>query len=80
MKKSRSIVQVGKDGVDEGVLERLKNDFKYRENVKVEVLGNNRNKVGVKKIEKEILEKLGDKFHSRIVGFCIFLKKLRKKQ
>jgi len=80
VKKSRSIVQIGKEGVTDGIIKRLENDFKYRENIKIDIFGNNRNREGVKKVEGEILEKLDGNFSSRIVGFVIFLKKLKKKK
>ncbi|MBU0958132.1 MAG: YhbY family RNA-binding protein [Nanoarchaeota archaeon] len=80
VKKSRSIVQIGKEGVTPGIMERLENDLKYRENIKIEVHGDNRNKEGVKKVREEILEKLDGNFSSRILGFTIFLKKLKSKR
>ena len=79
MKKGQSTLQIGKNGLTEGIIENIKTYFKNRENVKVCLLkgaGHDREKV--REIATSIQEKLGDKFTYKIVGFTIFLKKWRK--
>lgn len=72
-------VQIGKQGITESFIETLKNYFKKHENVKISVLRNAaRNKAKVNKFSEEILEKLGKKYTSRIIGFTIVVKKWRK--
>lgn len=72
-------VNIGKNGLNEGIFWLLENAFKTRENVKIHVLksgGHEREKV--KQMAEEIVNKLGEKYTYRIVGFTIFVKKWRK--
>jgi len=72
-------IQIGKQGITENFVETLKNYFKNRENIKISVLKNaTRNKNEINKFSEEILEKLGEKYTSRIIGFTIVVKKWRK--
>lgn len=72
-------IQLGKKGVTDGFIETLKNYFKNCENVKVSVLRSCcRDKKELKKISEDILDKLGKNYTSRIIGYTIVLKKLRK--
>ena len=72
-------IQLGKQGVTEGLISNLKNSFKTNKNVRVSVLKSCcRDREELKKIESEILEKLGPPFSSRVIGYTIALKKLRK--
>ena len=72
-------VQIGKHGITENFIETLKNYFKKHENVKISVLKNaTRSKAKINEFSGEILEKLGKKYTSRIIGFTIVVKKWRK--
>lgn len=72
-------VNIGKNGLTEGIFQLLENVFKDRENIKVSVLksgGHEREKI--KQMAEEIINKLGKKFTYKIVGFTIFVKKWKK--
>ena len=73
-------VQLGKNGVTPNFIETLKNQFKNHGNVKVSVLKNaSRNKKRIKEFSEEIIEKLGERYTARVIGFTIVLKKWRKR-
>ena len=72
-------IQLGKQGITENFLESLKTQFQNSRTVKVSVLPSAReSKEDVKKYSKELLEKLGAHYTSKIIGFTITLKKWRK--
>jgi|TARA_Y100000310_G_scaffold345223_1_gene462852 RNA-binding protein YhbY len=72
-------VQIGKQGITEKFIESLKNHFKNSENIKISVLKNaTRDRNEIKNLSNKILEKLGKKYTSRIIGFTIILKKWRR--
>jgi len=74
-------INIGKNGLNEGIFILLENAFKNRENVKVVLLkaaGHTRE--NAKQIAENIVSKLGNKFTYRIVGFTIFLKKWRSQK
>ncbi len=72
-------IQLGKNGITENFIESLQNQFTNCSNVKVAVLPNLcRDKKELKKIEQEILDKLGNKFTAKTIGYKINLKKWRK--
>lgn len=76
-------IQLGKKGLTPRFLDVLKKRFDRKEvkNIKVHILQNAReSREDVKKYSQEILNHLGNKFSSRIVGFSIFLKKHKKEQ
>ena len=78
-------IQLGKNGVSDNFILTLQSHFKNHSNIKVNVLKNARGdgKEGrekVKEYSNEILNKLGNKFTARIIGFTINLKKWRKPQ
>lgn len=78
-KKIQCSIQIGKQGINDNFISTLKNMFKTHENVRICVLksaGHDKN--SVKKMSEEILEKLGNNFTARIVGFTIFVKRWRK--
>jgi RNA-binding protein YhbY len=78
---SQQEVQLGKNGLTKTFLEDLKKRFESRklENIKISVLKSAReDREDVKKYAKEIIEFLGEKFTSRVIGFSIFIKKWRK--
>ncbi len=73
-------MQIGKNGLSDGIIERLKNDFKTHELVKIHILksgGHDRDKV--KKMAEELLEKLGKRYTCKIIGFTLIVRKWRKK-
>jgi len=71
-----SNMQLGKQGLTDNFIETLKSHFKKCKNVKISVLKSAReNKSAVKKYSENILEKLGGKYTSRVIGFTIILKK-----
>ncbi len=72
-------IQLGKQGITDNFIGTLKNNFKKHNYVKISVLKSaGRDKEKVKKFSEEILEKLGKKYTSKIIGFTITLKKWRK--
>ena len=72
-------IQIGKQGITENFIETLKNYFRGHENVKISVLKSaTRNKAEINKFSEEILDKLGRKYTSKIIGFTIVVKKWRK--
>ena len=72
-------VQIGKNGVQDNLVEALQSHFKKHMNVKVVFLkSSSRDKTKVKKTAENIIEKLGKNYTYRIVGFAIFVKKWRK--
>ena len=79
MKSFKAHIQIGKNGLTDGVITTIKNAFANRNDVKVSVLkaaGHDKEKV--REIADKIIGGLGNKFTYRIVGFSIFLKKWRK--
>ena len=74
------IINIGKNGLTDGVLTLIKNGFKDRETIKISVLkAAGHTKENVTEISNKILQTLGDKYLSRIIGFTIVIKKLKKK-
>ncbi|MBU4070499.1 MAG: YhbY family RNA-binding protein [Nanoarchaeota archaeon] len=72
-------VQLGKQGISDNFIQTLKRDFQKYKNVKVSVLRSAReNKEDVKKHADTILEKLGEHYTAKIIGFTIALKKWKK--
>ncbi len=79
MQKKLANIQIGKQKINDNFIETLKNHFKNHENVKVSVLkSGGHDKEKIKEYSNEILEKLGNHYTSRIIGFTIVLKKWRK--
>ena len=72
-------MQLGKQGLTENFLGTLEHHFDNHRNVKVSVLASaGHDKATVKEYSEKILEKLGDHYTTKIVGFTIFVKKWRK--
>ena len=72
-------MQIGKNGLNEGVFVWLENAFRRNEIVKIHVLksaGHDREKV--KEMSEKILEKLGPKYTCRVIGFTLIIRKWRK--
>ena len=71
--------QLGKNGITEGFINSLKNDFKKHVSIRISVLrGAGRERGKVKKYSEEILDKLGKNYTSKIIGFVIIVRKWRR--
>lgn len=78
MKKIGNI-QIGKQGITDNFIETLKNHFKKSENIKISILKSaTRDRNEMKNLSNNLLNKLGEKYTSRIIGFTIVVKKWRK--
>jgi RNA-binding protein YhbY len=72
-------IQIGKNGLTESLIVNLKHHFDTCKNVKVSVLKSCcRDREELKKINEQILEKLGNHYTSRIIGYTIVVKKWRR--
>jgi RNA-binding protein YhbY len=72
-------VQLGKQGITENFIQTLKGHFEKYKNVKVSVMKSaGRDREKVRGYAEVILEKLGNHFTARVIGFTIVLKKWRK--
>ncbi len=72
-------IQLGKNGLTESFIGNLKHHFDICKNVKISVLKSCcRDKEEIKKINDKILEKLGNNYTSRIMGYTIIVKKWRR--
>ena len=80
MKKlTQCTLNIGKNGVNDNFIELLKSAFKNHENVRICILkSGGRDREKKKEYSDKILEKLGNNYTSRIIGFTIFIKKWRK--
>lgn len=77
----QTTMQIGKNGLTEGIVETLKVNFKKRESVKIVLLksaGHDREKT--REIAEKIKQELGKNYTYKIIGFTIFLKKWRRVQ
>ena len=76
---SQGHIQLGKNGMSDNFIETLKAHFNKHDNVKVSVLKSaGHDREAVKKYMEEILEKLGDRYTAKILGFTIFIKRWRR--
>ena len=72
-------MQLGKNGITDNFIKTLKNGFTFHENVRISVLKSaGRRKEKIKEYEEEILNKLGNNYTARRIGFTIVMKKWRK--
>lgn len=72
-------IQLGKNGITESFIGNLKHHFDNTKNVKISVLKSCcRDREDLKKINDEILEKLGNTYTSRIIGYTIVVKKWKR--
>ena len=72
-------VQLGKNGVTENFIVTVKNHFNRHENVKIGVLKSaGHSKEKIKELMNEILDKLGNNYTGKVIGFSIFLKRWRR--
>lgn len=72
-------IQLGKKGLTDNFIETLKVHFKTNLNVKISVLkSSTRDREELKEISNKILDSLGKKYSSKIIGYTIVLKKWKK--
>ena len=76
-------IQLGKQGITDNFINSLQNQFKSKDSVRISVLKSARSegKEGKKEVKvycDEILERLGNHYTAKIIGFRIILKKWRK--
>ena len=69
--------QLGKQGITDNFISTLQNHFKKNNVVKISVL-KSAGREQIKKYSEELLEKLGNHYTARVIGFVIVLKKWRK--
>ena len=74
-----SKIQLGKQGITDNFISTLKEHFKKHDNVKIHVLKSaGHDKAKIRVMSEEILDKLGEKYTAKVIGFVIGLKKWRK--
>ena len=79
MKTAILNIQLGKNGITDNFIETLKSNFEKHRNVKISVLSNlTRDRKEITRLSEEILERLGDNYTARIIGFTIVVKKWRR--
>ena len=75
-------LQLGKKGLTEKFIEDIKQRFEKMKlkNMKISVLKSARGegRDDVKRYAEQIVQLLGEKFTTRVIGFSIFIKKWRK--
>jgi RNA-binding protein YhbY len=72
-------MQLGKNGLTENFICNLKHQFDTCKNVKISVLKSCcRDRVELKKLSEEILEKMGKTYTLRVIGYTIVIKKWRR--
>jgi len=72
-------IQLGKAGVTDNFIVTLKNHFNKYDNVKISVLKSYcRDRDELKKISKDILNKLGVNYTVKTIGYTLAIKKWRK--
>ena len=68
--------QIGKNGINDGLIENLNRTFKKHKMMRIVVLKNAvRDKEKVKEMAEEIRTRLVGKYNYRIIGFTIAMKK-----
>ena len=68
--------QIGKNGINDGLIENLNLAFKKHKMMRIVVLKNVvRNREKVKEMAEEIRTRLEGKYNYRIIGFTIAMKK-----
>jgi RNA-binding protein YhbY len=72
-------MQLGKNGITDNFIQTMKVHFLKHENVRVSVLKSaGHEKEKIRKYSETLLDKLGNNYTARIIGFTIVLKKWRK--
>ena len=71
-------MQLGKKGLTQEFIKTLKEQFENTKNIRIKVLKSScRDKSELEDIKDKILEKLGQNYKARTVGYTIMLKKQR---
>lgn len=79
--KKIALLQLGKQGLTENMIQAVRHAFNTHENVKISVLKTaTRDKQELREMAEKIANELGRKYTFRIVGYTIFIKKWRKAQ
>lgn len=74
-------LQIGKNGLTEGIIETLKNIFQTHQMIRVSVLkSGGHEKEKVKEMADKIVESLGKNYTYKIVGFTMIIQKWRKER
>lgn len=74
-------LQVGKNGLTDGVIEQARKMLEKEKAIKVTLLkSSTRDRKEAKEIADKLASSLGDKFQYRLIGYTIVLKKHRKKR
>ncbi len=72
-------MQLGKNGITDNFIQTLKLHFQKHEHVRISVLKSAGHEKGkIKEYSDKILDNLGEKYTSRVIGFKIILNKWRK--
>lgn len=72
-------VQIGKKGLSENLIENIKRLFISRELIKIRILKSAcRDKEEATKIAEEIINKLGNNYTYRLIGYTLSVRKWRK--
>lgn len=73
--------QIGKQGVNSGVIESLALAFKNHKTVRISVLKScSPTKERVREIADELVESLGGNFHYTLIGFTVILSKSKRQE
>ena len=71
--------QIGKSGINLGVIESLNNTFKNHKFVRVSLLkSSGRDRDNMKKIAEDLTKKLNGNFKYTIIGFTIVMRRVGK--
>jgi len=74
--QSNKEMQLGKKGLTKEFIDGLKKQFENAKNIRVKVLKSScRDKSELEEIKEKILEKLGQNYKARTIGYTIMLKK-----
>lgn len=79
MKRAPATIQIGKNGVNSGIIQLINSSFTNRENIKIVLLKSaGHDRENAQETAEKIIDKLGKKYTYKVVGFTIFLKKWRR--
>ncbi|MCL5018784.1 MAG: YhbY family RNA-binding protein [Candidatus Pacearchaeota archaeon] len=72
-------MQLGKNGLTDNFVNTMKLNFQNHDTVRISVLKSaGHEKEKIKEYSEKILEKLGNNYTARLIGFKIIIKKWRK--
>lgn len=67
--------QIGKNGLNEGVIKVIKNAFKTRQQVRISLLKTAGERKEIEAAGEKICKQLGKRYRARIIGFTIIINK-----